>query len=88
MISALLRMVSRKPMYYVSNYVKLQTILWKEDDIYVIKEAITDVTTQGNTVEEALTNLKVVSLYVNEVPETRELITKTTAIDALSVEIT
>ncbi|HEX9845326.1 MAG TPA: type II toxin-antitoxin system HicB family antitoxin [Candidatus Nitrosotenuis sp.] len=67
---------------------KLQTILWKEDDVYVIKEAITGVTTQGSTVEEALTNLKeAVSLYVDEVPEAREIITKATTVGALSVEI-
>jgi len=26
---------------------KLQAIIWKEEDIYIIKEAITGVTTQG-----------------------------------------
>ena len=67
---------------------KLQTILWKEDNVYVIKEAITGVTTQGDTVEDALENLKeAITLYIDEVPEARDLITKTTAIGALSVEI-
>lgn len=68
---------------------KLQTILWKEDDIYVIKEAITGVTTQGDTVEDALENLKeAITMYVDEVPEARDLITKVTVIGALTVEVT
>ena len=29
---------------------KLQTIFWKEDGMYVIKEAATGVTTQGHTI--------------------------------------
>ncbi|MEM3089021.1 MAG: type II toxin-antitoxin system HicB family antitoxin [Candidatus Nitrosotenuis sp.] len=67
---------------------KLQTVLWKEDGIYVIKEAITGVTTQGDTVEEALANLKeAITLYIDEVPEAKDLITKATAVGALSVEI-
>lgn len=70
------------------SIVKLQTVLWKEDETYVIKEPVTGVTTQGHTVEEALENLKeAVSLYIEEVPEARELIEKSNAVGAISVEI-
>jgi predicted RNase H-like HicB family nuclease len=62
--------------------------LWKEDGIYVIKEAIIGVTTQGDTFEEALANLKeAITLYMDEVPEAKDLITKATAVGALSVEV-
>jgi predicted RNase H-like HicB family nuclease len=37
---------------------ELQAVLWKEEDMYVIKEVTTGVTTQGRTIEEAVQNLK------------------------------
>ena len=37
---------------------KLQAIIWKEEDMFVIKEVFTGVTTQGKTIEEAMENLK------------------------------
>ncbi len=47
---------------------KLQIVFWQEDDMYIIKEIITGVTTQGNTLENALVNIKeAVSLYIEEV---------------------
>ncbi len=68
---------------------EIQTVVWKEEDTYVIKEAITGVTTQGKTIEEALDNLKeAMQLYVEEVPETRELLKNIKTIGAMSVEIT
>lgn len=68
---------------------EIQTVVWKEEDMYVIKEAITGVTTQGKTIEEALDNLKeAMQLYVEEVPETRELLKNIKTIGAMSVEIT
>ena len=67
---------------------KLQTIFWKEDDMYVIKEAATGVTTQGSTIEEALANIKeAVSLYLEEMPDTKESIQNMDMVGAQSVEI-
>ncbi|PIN82135.1 MAG: type II toxin-antitoxin system HicB family antitoxin [Nitrosopumilales archaeon CG15_BIG_FIL_POST_REV_8_21_14_020_33_23] len=70
------------------RYMKLQTVFWKEDDMYIIKEVVTGVTTQGNTMEEALANLKeAVSLYVEEMPDAREMLTSMNTVGAVSVEI-
>ncbi len=67
---------------------KLQTIFWKEDDTYVIKEVATGVTTQGHTIEEALANIKeAISLYLEEMPDTKESIQNMDMVGALSVEI-
>ena len=52
---------------------KLQAAIWKEEDMHVIKEVITGVTTQGKTIEEAMDNLKeAVELYLEEMPEMME----------------
>jgi predicted RNase H-like HicB family nuclease len=46
---------------------ELQAVLWKEEDMYVIKEVTTGVTTQGRTIEEAVQNLKeALELYLEE----------------------
>ena len=67
---------------------KLQTVIWKEDKMYIIKEAVTGVTTQGRTIEEALKNIKeAVSLYLEEMPEVRKDLKKITALGAMDVEI-
>ncbi|MCE2498154.1 MAG: hypothetical protein J4F28_04040 [Nitrosopumilaceae archaeon] len=45
----------------------MHTVLWKEDDAYVIKEVSTGVATQGDTMEEAVSNIKeAVSLYLEQ----------------------
>ncbi len=57
--------------------------------MYVIKEVITGVTTQGKTIEEAMDNLKeAVELYLEEIPEMVEELKDIKAIGAVSVEIT
>ena len=66
---------------------RLQTIFWKEDDMYVIKEAATGVTTQGHTLEETLANIKAVSLYLAEMPDTKDVIENMDMVGALSVKI-
>ena len=67
---------------------KLQTIFWKEDTMYVIKEASTGVTTQGHTLEEALVNIKeAVSLYLEELPDVKDAIENMYMSGAQSVEI-
>lgn len=66
----------------------LQTVFWKEEDMYVIKEVITGVTTQGYTMEEALANIKeAVGLYIEEMPEAKEDLSKMNVIGAMNVEI-
>jgi predicted RNase H-like HicB family nuclease len=71
-----------------TNVLKLQTVLWKEDDTFVIREVISGVTTQGKTVEEAEKNIKeAVSLYIEENPEVKELLTNINKLDSLTVEI-
>ncbi|MEM2890759.1 MAG: type II toxin-antitoxin system HicB family antitoxin [Candidatus Hadarchaeum sp.] len=68
---------------------ELHAIIWKEECTYVIKEAVTGVTTQGKTIQEAMENLKgAVSLYLEEVPEAAEEIKALKPIGAVSVEIT
>jgi len=43
----------------------LQAVVWKEGKFYVIKEAVTGVTTQGKTMVEAVKNIQeAVSLYL------------------------
>lgn len=70
------------------NIMKLQTVLWKEDDMFVIREVISGVTTQGKTVDEAEKNIKeAVSLYIEENPDVKELLTNINKLDSLTVEI-
>lgn len=46
---------------------ELQTLFWKEEEMYIIKEAVTGVTTQGKTIEDAIKNIKeAVELYLEE----------------------
>lgn len=67
---------------------KLQTLLWKEENMYIIKEAITGVTTQGRTIEEAINNLKeAMGLYLEEMSDVRNELKNTEPIGAISVEI-
>lgn len=67
---------------------KLQTIFWKEEDMYVIREVAAGVTTQGHTMKEAMANIKeAVSLYIEEMPDAKEDLAKMNVIGALNVEI-
>jgi predicted RNase H-like HicB family nuclease len=67
---------------------KLQTVLWNEDGIFVIREVITGVTTQGKTVDEAQKNIKeAVTLFIEENPEIKEFLTNINKLDSLTVEI-
>ena len=46
---------------------KMHAVFWKEEDAYVIKEVSTGVTTQGDTMEEAISNIKeAIRLYLEE----------------------
>jgi len=56
-----------------SNLMRLNVVIWKEEDVFVVKEVFTGVTTQGETIEEALNNIKeAVELYLEEKPEIKE----------------
>ena len=67
---------------------ELQSVIWKEGNIYVIKEAVTGVTTQGKTIEEAVENLKEpLEIYLEEMPEVRKDLKDIKAVGAVSVEI-
>jgi predicted RNase H-like HicB family nuclease len=67
---------------------KMQTVIWKEDRTYIIKEVITGVTTQGKTIEEAMKNIKeAVSLYFEEMPKARKELKHVMLIGAVGVEI-
>jgi len=70
------------------RFMKLQAIIWKEEDMFIIKEAFTGVTTQGKTMEEAIDNLKeAVELYLEEMPEIAAEIESIETIGALNVEV-
>ena len=67
---------------------KLSVVVWKEQDVFVIKEVFTGVTTQGNTLEEAIENIKeAVELYLEEMPEIKEELVKRDVVGVLNVEI-
>jgi predicted RNase H-like HicB family nuclease len=69
--------------------VELQAAVWKEEDMFVIKEVITSVTTQGKTIEEAIDNLKeAVELYLEEMPEIVEELKNRKTLGTIRVEIT
>jgi predicted RNase H-like HicB family nuclease len=54
----------------LQRFVKLQAVIWKEEDMFIIREVFTGVTTQGKTIEEAMENLKeAIELYLEEMPE-------------------
>ncbi len=56
--------------------------------MFVIKEVLTGVTTQGKTIEEATSNLKeALELYLEEKPEMREELLNVKPIGAINVEI-
>jgi len=68
---------------------KLNAIIWKEEDCYVITEIFTDDTSQGNSIEEAIENIKeAVELYLEEMPEIREELEKKDVVGVLNVKIT
>lgn len=52
---------------------RVKAIVWREEDMYIAREVVTGVTSQGRTVEEALENLsEALELYLEEVPEILE----------------
>jgi len=67
---------------------RLNVVIWKEEDVFVVKEVFTGVTTQGETIEEALNNIReAVELYLEEKPEIKEELGKLDVVGVLNVEI-
>jgi predicted RNase H-like HicB family nuclease len=67
---------------------ELQAVVWKEEDMFVIKEVVTGVTTQGKTFEEAIDNLKeAIALYLEEMPEIIDELKNRKTLGAIRVEI-
>ncbi len=65
---------------------KFNVVIWKEEDMFVVKEVFTGVTTQGKTIEEALENIKeAVELYLEELPELKEELEKKEIIGVMNV---
>ncbi len=65
---------------------KLNVVIWKEEDMFVVKEIFTGVTTQGKTIEEALKNIKeAVEIYLEELPELKEELEKKEIVGVLNV---
>jgi len=65
---------------------RLNVIVWKEEDMFVVREVFTGVTTQGKTIEEALENIKeAVELYLEELPELKEELEKKEIIGVMNV---
>jgi len=65
---------------------KLNVIVWKEDDMFIVREVFTGVTTQGKTLEEVLENIKeAVELYLEELPEIKEELERREVIGVMNV---
>lgn len=66
----------------------LHAVIWEEEGVYVIREVFTGVTTQGETIEEALENIReAVELYLEEFPELKEELGKIKFVGDFNVEI-
>lgn len=67
---------------------QLHAVIWEEEGVYIIREVFTGVTTQGETIEEAIENLKeAVELYLEEFPEMREELRKIRFVGDFNVEV-
>ncbi len=65
---------------------RFNVIVWKEEDMFIAREAFTGVTTQGQTIEEVLKNIKeAVELYLEELPEIKEELKKREVIGVMNV---
>ncbi len=54
-------------------WLRIRVLVWREEDMFVAREVVTGITSQGRSVEEALENLReALELYLEEVPEALE----------------
>ncbi len=66
----------------------LHAVIWEEEGVYVIREVFTGVTTQGETLEEAIENLReAVELYLEEFPELKEELERINFVGDFNVQI-
>lgn len=66
----------------------LHAVIWEEEGVYVIKEVFTGVTTQGETIEEAIENLReALELYLEEFPELKKDLERITFVGDFNVQI-
>jgi predicted RNase H-like HicB family nuclease len=57
----------------VFSGMRVKALVWREEGMYVARELVTGVTSQGKSVEEALKNLReALELYLEEVPDVLE----------------
>ena len=62
------------------------SVVWKEEGVFVVREVFTGVTTQGETIEKALRNIKeAVELYLEERPELRSELREKEIIGVMNV---
>ncbi len=62
------------------------SVVWKEEGVFVVREVFTGVTTQGETIEKALRNIKeAVELYLEELPELRSELREKEIIGVMNV---
>ncbi|MDV3103081.1 type II toxin-antitoxin system HicB family antitoxin [Thermococcus waiotapuensis] len=63
-------------------------VIWEEEGVYVIREVFTGVTTQGETIEEAIENLRgALELYLEEFPELKDELKNITFVGDINVQI-
>lgn len=68
--------------------VRFFAVVWKEEDMFVVREVFTGVTTQGGSIEEAVNNLReALELYLEEFPELREEIGEMDLVGLIHVEV-
>ena len=68
--------------------VRFFAVVWREEDMYVVREVFTGVTTQGGSIEEAVNNLReALELYLEEFPELREEISELDLVGLIHVEV-
>ncbi|MBE8540429.1 type II toxin-antitoxin system HicB family antitoxin [Geoglobus acetivorans] len=67
---------------------RLYAVLWKEGNLFFIKEFFTGVTTQGETMDKAVENMREAArMYLEKMPEVLEEIEERDVIGVINVEI-
>ncbi|AIY89544.1 type II toxin-antitoxin system HicB family antitoxin [Geoglobus acetivorans] len=67
---------------------RLYAILWKEGNLFFIKEFFTGLTTQGKTMDKAVENMReAVRMYLERMPEVLEEIEEKDVVGVVNIEI-
>ena len=73
---------------FVGGCCEVFAVVWKEEDMFVVGEVFTGVTTQGGSIEEAVKNLReALELYLEEFPELGEEIGGLGLVGLIYVEV-